>query len=62
MGVLCLPEAQRDPRQLPKDGVSWVLLLGGGPPLSGASQSLGRGRDFVGVEDILEALQRNLQI
>lgn len=34
MGVLCLPEAQRDPRQLPKDGVSWDLLLGGGPPLS----------------------------
>lgn len=62
MGVLCLAEAQRDPRQLPKDGVSWVLLLEGGPPLSGASQSLGRGGDFVGVEDILEALQRNFQI
>lgn len=56
MGVLCFPEARRDPRQLPKDGVSWVLLLGGGTPLSGASQILGMGGDSSGVEDILEAL------
>lgn len=61
MGVLCLPEALRDPRQLPKDGVSRVLLLRGRPPLFGASQVLGIGGDFVGVEDILEALQRSLQ-
>lgn len=61
MGVLCLLEALKDPRQLPKDGVSRVLLLRGGPPLSRASQILRTGRDFVRVEDILEALQRNLQ-
>lgn len=61
MGVLCLPEAPRDPRQLPKDGVSRVLLLRGGTPFFGAFQVLRIGGDFVGVKDILEGLQRNLQ-
>lgn len=48
MGAPCLPEALRDPRQLPKDGACWDQLLGGRPPLSGASQNLRYGRGLCG--------------